>query len=72
MILITGATDGIGLETARQLALQAHELVLHGRYGEKTQRNHLSLPIILQEVYHTTPAWPQAARFPSTPRWLCH
>jgi NAD(P)-dependent dehydrogenase (short-subunit alcohol dehydrogenase family) len=38
MILITGATDGIGLETARQLAQQGHELVLHGRNEEKVQR----------------------------------
>lgn len=36
-ILVTGSTDGIGLETALQLALQGHELVLHGRSEEKAQ-----------------------------------
>lgn len=38
LILVTGATDGIGLETARELALRGHEVVLHGRSEEKAQR----------------------------------
>ena len=37
MILITGATDGIGLETAKELALRGHALVLHGRNEEKAR-----------------------------------
>lgn len=38
IILVTGATDGIGLETARELAVLGHEVVLHGRSEEKAQR----------------------------------
>ena len=38
-ILVTGSTDGIGLETAQELALQGHELVLHGRNEEKVQHS---------------------------------
>jgi NAD(P)-dependent dehydrogenase (short-subunit alcohol dehydrogenase family) len=37
-ILVTGSTDGIGLATAKQLAGQGHELVLHGRNEEKAMR----------------------------------
>jgi len=35
IILITGATDGIGLEAAQQLAKLGHGLVLHGRSEAK-------------------------------------
>jgi NAD(P)-dependent dehydrogenase (short-subunit alcohol dehydrogenase family) len=36
-ILITGSTDGIGLETARVLALQGHHVLLHGRNPAKLE-----------------------------------
>lgn len=34
-ILITGATDGIGLETVKKLASGGHRLLIHGRNAEK-------------------------------------
>ncbi|GAA4887029.1 SDR family NAD(P)-dependent oxidoreductase [Ferrimonas pelagia] len=37
-ILLTGATDGIGLVTARQLVGAGHKLLLHGRNPEKLAR----------------------------------
>ena len=37
-ILITGSTDGIGLETARMLVSQGHHVLLHGRNPEKLER----------------------------------
>jgi NAD(P)-dependent dehydrogenase (short-subunit alcohol dehydrogenase family) len=37
-ILITGATDGIGKETANNLAAEGHFIILHGRNEEKCKQ----------------------------------
>lgn len=37
-ILVTGATDGIGLETARMLVSQGHTVLLHGRSAAKLEK----------------------------------
>ncbi|NEO32689.1 MAG: SDR family NAD(P)-dependent oxidoreductase [Symploca sp. SIO3C6] len=42
-ILITGSTDGIGLETAKLLASQGHDVLLHGRNPEKLEKVHKTL-----------------------------
>ncbi|MGY4975509.1 SDR family NAD(P)-dependent oxidoreductase [Streptomyces nigrescens] len=36
-VLVTGATSGIGFETARQLAERAATVLVHGRTAEDTQ-----------------------------------
>ena len=53
-ILVTGATDGIGLETARMLVSQGHNVLLHGRNPEK-----------LEDVEKTLSAIPDGGRVES-------
>ena len=55
VVLITGSTDGIGLQTAKQLATDGYGLILHGRNQEKLNaiRNefkHLSNYCIIDTV----------------------
>lgn len=45
-ILLTGATDGIGLETAKRLASEGHTLLIHGRSEEKLARTKSTLTSI--------------------------
>ncbi|MHC4104309.1 MAG: SDR family NAD(P)-dependent oxidoreductase [Planctomycetota bacterium] len=53
-ILVTGSTDGIGLETARMLVSLGHNVLLHGRNPEK-----------LEEVERTLSALPDGGRVES-------
>jgi NAD(P)-dependent dehydrogenase (short-subunit alcohol dehydrogenase family) len=38
LILVTGASDGIGLETARQLVARGADVILHGRNSQRVQQ----------------------------------
>jgi retinol dehydrogenase 14 len=42
-VLVTGATDGIGRETARQLLDLGHGVLVHGRSKDKAERSALQL-----------------------------
>lgn len=49
-VLISGATDGIGRQTALELARQGHEVILHGRNPERGQQ---TIESIYQETGNT-------------------
>ncbi|HNP31466.1 MAG TPA: SDR family NAD(P)-dependent oxidoreductase [Nitrospirales bacterium] len=47
IILITGSTDGIGLETARMLVSMGHHVLLHGRNSLKLEQVERTLSALL-------------------------
>ncbi len=47
-ILITGSTDGIGLETAKMLITQGHHVLLHGRNPAKLAEAEKTLSALAQ------------------------
>ena len=55
-VLVTGATDGIGLETARQLLARGLHVLVHGRNEEKASRNARTLAAEAGAA-RVTPVW---------------
>lgn len=49
-IFITGATDGIGLETAKSFATKGHHLVIHGRDNAKVNKTKTQLTDINKDI----------------------
>ena len=51
-ILITGSTDGIGGETAKELADKGQKIIIHGRSQTKAQEVKEELDSINPEAEH--------------------
>jgi NAD(P)-dependent dehydrogenase (short-subunit alcohol dehydrogenase family) len=49
-ILVTGATDGLGLSTARDLVARGHRVVVHARNGQRASRVRQLLPDVSSVV----------------------
>ncbi|MEO0796251.1 MAG: SDR family NAD(P)-dependent oxidoreductase [Verrucomicrobiota bacterium] len=49
-ILLTGATDGIGLETAKALVAGGHQVLLHGRNPQKLEEITASLALVAKDA----------------------
>lgn len=63
-ILVTGATDGIGLETARQLASRGARVLVHGRTEAKARAACQTLAA--RGTATATPVWGDLSRFAET------
>lgn len=58
-VLVTGSTDGIGLETARQLLAGGHQVVAHARDGARAEQVRTALPGLADVVVGDLASLPQ-------------
>ena len=54
-ILVTGSTDGIGLETARMLVSLGHHVLLHGRNPAKLEETERALSTLSHHRINSLP-----------------